>query len=488
MENNRKRRLLAAWSCMVLLSMVILILLQYHAFTEYNEIGAYRDSDFLISETEKIIVGNDADRNYLHQFLKDSYLEKAKTASFIIDSQPWIQHDSQKLWKVAKTIGVDQIHIFNKDGVIYGGTHPEYYGMTMDDGEQISFFKPMLRMQARELSQDITPNTAEGKIMLYAMVWNEDNTHLVQVGGYGNRFPRLLNRNRIDMFLDLVPDDPARDIILTDADSDVIVASNNEALLGKRLSDVGIFPETEITETQVDFATGFPYDPILCSAKQYRDFNIYIAQYREKIDENIPVTLFTFIEYLSLVFIAMSFIIDYYYDKFIEAKAYAMRDKLTDLYSRRAYEMAITEMEQTGLDENLVFVSMDVNGLKNINDTMGHKAGDLLLKGAAFCMRTCFSDYGKVYRFGGDEFAAIICVKKVELQPLREYLDKLCGLWSQENSIEVSVSIGFASAAEHPEATIQDLESIADQAMYEDKTRYYSMEKHDRRGVSHEDQ
>ena len=488
MEINRKKRLLAAWSCMVFLAMVTLIFLQYHAFTEYNEIRAYRDSDFLISETEKIIAGNDADRNYLHQFLKDSYLEKAKTASFIIDSQPWIQRNSQELWKVAKTIGVDQIHLFDKNGVIYGGTNPEYYGMTMDDGEQIGFFKPMLRGQARELSQDITPNTAEGKVMLYAMCWNKEGTHLVQVGGYGNRFPRLLSRNRIDMFMDLVPDDPARDIILTDVDSDVIVASNNELLLGKRLSDVGIFTEEEITEAQLDFATGFSYEPILCSAKQYRDFNIYIAQYKGKLDESIPVTLFTFFEYLSLVFIAMSFIIDYYYDKFIQAKTYAMRDKLTDLYSRRAYEMAMSDMEHTDLDENLVFVSMDVNGLKNINDTLGHKAGDLLLKGAAYCMRTCFSEYGKIYRFGGDEFAAIIFAKKVELQPLREYLDKLCLLWSQENGIEVSVSFGFASLSDHPEATIQDLESIADQAMYEDKTRYYSMEKHDRRGVSHEDQ
>ena len=50
------------------------------------------------------------------------------------------------------------------------------------------------------------------------------------------------------------------------------------------------------------------------------------------------------------------------------------------------------------IPKDLVFVSIDVNGLKKVNDSMGHQAGDELLIGAAACMKKCFGRWGKVYR------------------------------------------------------------------------------------------
>ena len=58
--------------------------------------------------------------------------------------------------------------------------------------------------------------------------------------------------------------------------------------------------------------------------------------------------------------------------------------------------------------DDFVFVSLDVNGLKTINDTQGHAAGDELIKAAASCMKKCIGSYGRVYRTGGDEFIALI--------------------------------------------------------------------------------
>ena len=57
------------------------------------------------------------------------------------------------------------------------------------------------------------------------------------------------------------------------------------------------------------------------------------------------------------------------------------------------------------MDSQFIYVSMDVNGLKIINDRQGHAAGDELICVAASCMKTRFDRYGKVYRMGGDEFA-----------------------------------------------------------------------------------
>ena len=163
-----------------------------------------------------------------------------------------------------------------------------------------------------------------------------------------------------------------------------------------------------------------------------------------------------------------------------------MKDKLTNLDNRRSYEHTLEELEEDSLNEDLVFVSMDVNSLKAINDTQGHQAGDILLKGAASCMQQCFEPVGKVFRFGGDEFTAIIYVKEEEIPPLKEALKELCSAWSQQNNIELTISVGFSRCADYPYAGIRDLESIADQQMYANKAKFYSESSHDRRGVSNE--
>ena len=83
---------------------------------------------------------------------------------------------------------VDEIHFFNTNGEIYAGTNPEYYGFNFDSGEQISFFKPMLSDYNMQLCQDITPNTAEDKMMQYAAVWQSDHSYIIQIGLVPDRY------------------------------------------------------------------------------------------------------------------------------------------------------------------------------------------------------------------------------------------------------------------------------------------------------------
>ena len=58
--------------------------------------------------------------------------------------------------------------------------------------------------------------------------------------------------------------------------------------------------------------------------------------------------------------------------------------------------------------------SVDVNGLKKVNDTKGHTAGDELIKGAANCLTLAVGNNGKVYRTGGDEFMAVLFTENPE--------------------------------------------------------------------------
>ena len=123
-------------------------------------------------------------------------------------------------------------------------------------------------------------------------------------------------------------------------------------------------------------------------------------------------------------------------------------------------------------DDTYVF-SFDVNGLKDINDTLGHKAGDELLQGAAFCLRKVFGPHGRVYRIGGDEFAAIIALHRTKPEELQEFLGVESASWKGKYINGVSVSSGFASKKEFPEYTFNELFDEADKRMYHVKGEYY---------------
>ncbi len=149
-------------------------------------------------------------------------------------------------------------------------------------------------------------------------------------------------------------------------------------------------------------------------------------------------------------------------------------DSLTGFLNRMAFEDKMEELQKHRFETDFVVVSFDVNGLKDINDTMGHSAGDELLKGAANCIRQCFGTYGTLYRIGGDEFAAILKIEVQHLDTLVKDFEKTCLDWEGVRVKELSVAVGYASTEETPEAGARRIFNYADQRMYESKAIHYS--------------
>ncbi len=148
-------------------------------------------------------------------------------------------------------------------------------------------------------------------------------------------------------------------------------------------------------------------------------------------------------------------------------------DELTRLYNRRAYENDISDREFRGVSENFGFVSIDVTGLKRINDSLGHAAGDELLQGAAQCLVRVFGNKGKVYRTGGDEFIVMLDVLEEEMKSLLDELDNVTKEYRGQFIKEIVLAKGVAFSKEFPDASILELEKVADQRMYQDKSNYY---------------
>lgn len=158
-------------------------------------------------------------------------------------------------------------------------------------------------------------------------------------------------------------------------------------------------------------------------------------------------------------------------------------DELTGLYNRRAFHNEIASIGKSSCCDNLVIASIDVNGLKIANDTLGHAAGDELIIGTADCMKRCFSTYGKIYRTGGDEFYAIIYADSKRLASIKQDFSDMVTAWKGKFSSSLAVSCGYIEQSEDRSAKIHDLVILADDRMYEDKARFYKQKGVDRRGL-----
>lgn len=157
-------------------------------------------------------------------------------------------------------------------------------------------------------------------------------------------------------------------------------------------------------------------------------------------------------------------------------------DELTGLFNRRAYEEYLALHNDAVTEEDFVYVSMDVNGLKVINDTLGHDAGDELISGAAECMKQCFGSYGKVYRMGGDEFAAIIFASENQLDLIANDFEDVVISWKGKIIDSIAVSCGYVRGSEVASKSLHDIAVLADKRMYEAKSAYYKSKGVDRRG------
>ncbi len=129
----------------------------------------------------------------------------------------------------------------------------------------------------------------------------------------------------------------------------------------------------------------------------------------------------------------------------------AVHDKLTGLYNRRAYDQRMKELLTTLEDDDVVasLLICDIDYFKKINDTYGHKIGDLALKklGALLTERLRTIDF--ISRFGGEEFAIILydtdldgAVKAGD--GIRAYIDKSVFSYRDEK-IPLTISVGVSS-------------------------------------------
>lgn len=597
--------------CLLGVIIVLALCLQADILNSVNTRNINKTSEVLLDQAIGIIEKNQQSEKDMIESLKEDYIVRAKAVSYILDAKPEAEKDIKELQKIADLMSIDEIHLFNENGNIYSGTVPEYYGYGFGSGEQMSYFKPMLKDKSLTMCQDVTPNTSEGKKMMYAITWNEAGTRMIEVGIEPVRLLEEVKQNEVDSVVSNMPMYEGMKLYVADSESGEIYGATDETEIGKTLENIGI-PQTRMMKEETmteslniggkryqcvfekagDYVVGVTFaiasdnesnlvalllvavyllaaaagililvNRVLKANQEKKEqfdilasmAEIYHSMHLIQLDRNTVVEYSdtgetsetgkvmkdadqviaglmkntalevygdqaeAFVDFRTLSkrmegkkiisaefvgkdlgwFRASFIAIGTGKDKQLEKVIFTIQsiddekrkeekliftshtDQLTGCFNRRAYEKDVAELS---LHTEFIYLSMDVNGLKIVNDGLGHAAGDELLQGAATCMKQSFDSYGKVYRIGGDEFIAILFTDLENFEEIKRQFEETVENWSGQWIESLTISSGYVSSKEQMWFSIKEMAKAADERMYEKKAMYYRKNGVDRRG------
>ena len=221
----------------ILIALILVFLAVIQILTE--QFRAVDDSHRTLSQIEHVLTENKAELEEIQETYTQSCLKNAETVSHIIGKDPTVMNDLEGLKKIAEMVQIDEIHLFDKTGRIYTGTHPEYYNLTFDSGEQIKFFKPMLTDKSLKLVQPITPNTAEEKPMQYSAIWSENGEYIVQIGMEPVNVLKVTEKNELSYIFSLFRVNPDMSYYSINSENYEILGSTNMEELGRNAKELG---------------------------------------------------------------------------------------------------------------------------------------------------------------------------------------------------------------------------------------------------------
>ncbi len=157
-------------------------------------------------------------------------------------------------------------------------------------------------------------------------------------------------------------------------------------------------------------------------------------------------------------------------------KSIAYTDALTGLSNRARCEQMMTMLSKER--GTFAIISLDLNKLKQVNDTLGHHEGDRLITGFSTILSETFWDANLIGRMGGDEFMVILLEDRtLNLTKRIHEFYSLINEWNNKEQVfKYSASYGYAYSYEVPNGSAKEVYMLADNRMYEMKREQHDHE------------
>lgn len=156
-----------------------------------------------------------------------------------------------------------------------------------------------------------------------------------------------------------------------------------------------------------------------------------------------------------------------------EIRQLSLADELTGLHNRRGFFVLAEQARKaaTRLHKSVFLLFIDADGLKKVNDSLGHEAGDEMLRNLAQVLKATFRKSDIVARLGGDEFCVLGMHDDPDPTAAKDRLNKAIAEFnsSHKHPYQLAASAGVFSFEPGNDYSLENLVARADTAMYEEK-------------------
>lgn len=156
-----------------------------------------------------------------------------------------------------------------------------------------------------------------------------------------------------------------------------------------------------------------------------------------------------------------------------EIRQLSLTDELTGLYNRRGFFFLANQQLKIAKHTKVFFylLFIDLDGLKQVNDSFGHEIGDKMIVATAEILKQSFRDSDIIARLGGDEFALFISSRLGDGDAFYFRLQSSIGEFNHDhsNSYKLSMSIGIKQCSLNEHTSLEQCLEEADKLMYHDK-------------------
>lgn len=309
------------------LLVAVLLMLTLCIQIAHEQRQAYETATATFRQIEQVLEKNQEELAETTESYRQTCLHNAEAISYIIEDNPSVLSDVEELRKIADLMEVDEIHIFDKTGCIYAGTHPEYYNYTFDSGEQMRFFKPMLTDKSLRLVQEITPNTAEAKLMQYSALWSRSENFIVQVGMEPVNVMKVTEKNQLSYLFSLFRVNPDANYYAIQKDSGAIVGSTDLSCVGKNLSEIGLNLDVVATHKN-GFHAEVNDQNSYCVFKEAGENYIGRILSSRNLYRRIPSTMAVLAVCLITIAIILSYVVTSYMNRYVVEGIHSINGKL----------------------------------------------------------------------------------------------------------------------------------------------------------------
>lgn len=475
-------------------SLLIVIMLTISTLWNTKETGKATDEAVAAVSSFYLETMADSHAETITNLISKSFDEMRIAVAFIEDEEVHSQEELRDaIGKAKALLRMNRLALVDEDNIVYtqyttytgGSRHPFLEGDQLQDrvisivsiygsSKQLCLAIPTpdLSIMGKHYKACFVQYEIDEIVDLLALD-NQDRTHFALYAQNGSNLsgtdlgPVIAQHNFFDAIKDIVPEDVLNDNIEnfeSAREGTLSFGSGNahETLCYVPIEDTGWELAVLIRESVIQ--------------NQIRDISERnLAASRGQI-------IYTFAAVLLLAVVLLVQIGKLSREKLEEEKettrsfqTMANTDSMTGVGNKYAYseqETIINSRIESGEIENLAVVVGDINGLKVVNDTQGHAAGDQLIKDAGALICRYFS-HGDVFRIGGDEFAVLLQGEGFDtmLEVISDINKKV-----EENIKEKAVvmSIGY-SVLEKEDRCLGDVFERADRMMYERKKELKAM-------------